>query len=298
MKRFLSLHSSEMLELTKNELFMSLKSCEGRIIVSENIVTVTPLVPELTNAEVSRAFGADIIILNTLDVFNAQIQGLPKTNDPIKTLKKLVGRPIGVNLEPVDPNLDVMLEQRLEISKGRKLSRETAKKLNELGFDFVCLTGNPSTGVTNNAIIDAIKIAKEEFNGLIIAGKMHGSGTNENIFDEQAVLAFLDAGADIIMIPAPGTVPSSTLERCTQLVDLVKSRGKMTLAAIGTSQETSDKETIRQIGLYSKMAGFDMHHVGDAGAGGIADPENILELSKVVRGKRHTIRMMSTSINR
>lgn len=44
--------------------------------------------------------------------------------------------------------------------------------------------------------------------------------------------------------------------------------------------------------------GADIQHIGDAGYGGIALPENILTLSKTIRGKRHSYRRMSLSINR
>ena len=54
---------------------------------------------------------------------------------------------------------------------GRRVSPKTLEKANELGFDFICLTGNPGTGVSNDAIAHSIKLSKEHFNGLVIAGK-------------------------------------------------------------------------------------------------------------------------------
>ncbi|HLS52722.1 MAG TPA: haloacid dehalogenase-like hydrolase, partial [Tissierellaceae bacterium] len=68
---------------------------------------------------------------------------------------------------------------------------------------------------------------------------------------------------------------------------------------IGTSQEGADKQTIRNIALYSKMAGADIHHLGDAGMTvGMATPENIMAYSIAIRGKRHTYRRMARSVNR
>ena len=46
------------------------------------------------------------------------------------------------------------------------------------------------------------------------------------------------------------------------------------------------------------MTGTDMHHLGDAGYGGMSLPENILEYGKVIRGIRHTYHRMATSIKR
>ncbi|WP_067142667.1 DUF7916 family protein [Oceanivirga salmonicida] len=297
MKRFLNLESSEMINLSKDELFQSIKASEGRIIVSENVVVSQPLVSSITNCEVARAFGADLILLNIFDLFNPEIAGLKKCDNPIIELKKLVGRPIGVNLEPIDLEAQ-MLEERAILNKGRQVSLESVKRAQELGFDFICLTGNPGTGVTTDTIAKAITLVKENFSGLILAGKMHGAGTSEDIYDKKSIIQFIEAGADVIMIPSPGTVPGSSIEKCTNIVEFIKSKGKLTLGAIGTSQESSNIETIRQIGLYNKMIGFDMHHIGDAGYCGLADFENIMELSIAVRGKRHTLKMMCSSINR
>jgi len=46
------------------------------------------------------------------------------------------------------------------------------------------------------------------------------------------------------------------------------------------------------------MAGADLFHIGDAGYGGIAVPENILQYSLVIRGRRHTYLRMARSILR
>lgn len=297
MKRFLSCNPSEIIKLTKDELFLSIKSSEGRIILSENVVVSEPFLKEITNSEIAVSFGADLILLNCVDVLNIDIKGMKKTNSMISDLKKLVSRPIGVNLEPIDDNAE-MLEDRIDITKGRTINKKTLEALNNEGFDFLCITGNPGTGVTTKSIEKAIKLARSIFKGLIIAGKMHGAGTNEEIYDKNIIKKFIDAGADVIMIPSPCTVPGSSIEVCKEIVDFVKSKGKLTMGAIGTSQETSDIDTIKQIGLYNKMVGFDIHHIGDAGSGGIAPYNNIFELSKSVRGIRHTLKMICTSINR
>ena len=52
-----------------------------------------------------------------------------------------------------------------------------------------------------------------------------------------------------------------------------------------------------QIALMCKMAGTDLHHIGDAAIGGM-DPENLMTYSIAIRGKRHTYIRMARSINR
>ena len=60
----------------------------------------------------------------------------------------------------------------------------------------------------------------------------------------------------------------------------------------------SDAATIRQIALMCKMAGADIHHIGDTGVPGMALPQNIMAYSIAIRGERHTYHKMAQSINR
>lgn len=295
-KRLLNCYASDFQDMSSSELKQSIKASEGRTILSENVVT-TAVSGGLTNSEVARAFGADLILLNVLDLFNPQINGLDETAEPIKMIKKLTGRPIGVNLEPVDTGAN-MSEDVLTISKGRKAVKETFEKANEMGFDFICLTGNPGTGVSNKEIITAVKLAKKVFNGLIIAGKMHGAGVTESVIDFDAIEQFAEHGADIILFPAVGTVPGVSLIEVKEAVKHAKQFDVLTMSAIGTSQESADPATIREISLQNKMAGVDIQHIGDAGYGGVVPYQNLLEMSRTIRGDRHTIARISGSNER
>ncbi len=297
MKRLLNCTSSEMASMTKDELKQSIMACEGRVIMTETVVAVQPLLGDLTNAELAVSFGSDMILLNVFDCNNPKINGLPETDEPVKLLKKLVGRPVGCKLEPIDEEAELM-ENRHEISHGRHATKETFIKAKELGFDFICLTGNPGTGVSNASIENAIKLAKEYFGGMIIAGKMHSSGIDEPLVDLPSIEKFIDAGADIILMPAVYTVPGLSEETVTQACQLIKSKGALSLSSIGTSQEGSDEDTIRMIALTNKRCGIDIQHIGDAGWCGIALPENIMALSVAIRGKRWTYHTIASSVNR
>ena len=297
MKRLLNCTTSEMLSMNKDELKQSILASEGRTIMTETVVACPPLLGDLTNAELAVSFGSDMVLLNVFDCNNPHINGLPETDEPVKLLKKLVGRPVGCNLEPIDENAK-MMENRLEISSGRHATKETFIKAKELGFDFICLTGNPGTGVSNASIENAIKLAKEYFGGMIIAGKMHSSGIDEALVDLDSIERFIDAGADIILMPAVYTVPGLSEEEVTAACKLIKSKGALSLSSIGTSQEDSDEGTIRQIALVNKRCGIDIQHIGDAGWCGIALPENIMALSIAIRGKRWTYHKIASSVNR
>lgn len=312
-KRLISASYSEVAQMSAQELKQSIKASEGRTILSENVVMASPQAGDITNAEVATAFGADLILLNVFDCFNPIIQGLPgmsieklmdylqhpekNTENPVAELKKLVGRPVGVNLEPVDEQ-SAMFSEKLEISKGRISSKEAIQKAEELGFDFICLTGNPGTGVTNKEIAKAVAVAKENFSGLIIAGKMHSAGSDEPVVSTEAVEDYAKAGADILLLPAVGTVQGFTEDNLKEAVAIAKKYDLLTMSAIGTSQESANKETIRQIALINKICGVDIQHIGDAGYGGLAPAENIYEMSVAIRGMRHTINRMARSVNR
>ncbi|CCQ95861.1 conserved hypothetical protein [[Clostridium] ultunense Esp] len=304
-KRILDLDASDIRSMNKEEKLLSIKAGEGRTVISEIICVAPPLLWDVSNVELASAFGSDMLLLNIYDVDNPIIKGIP-AEDPskiIESVKKLTGRMIGVNLEPVD--LEVKIQDRTTLPKGRLATVENVKKLVSQGVDMVLLTGNPRTGVTNRQIAEAIdKIRYALGDHIIIAsGKMHGSGSIEeagaNIINKELVKDFIKAGSDIILIPAPGTVPGMTVDYVKELVDYVHSFGRLAMTSIGTSQEGADEWTIRNIALNSKMTGTDIHHIGDCGMSpGMATPENIMIYSIAIKGKRHTYRRMARSINR
>ena len=238
-----------------------------------------------------------MILLNGFDALNPVINGLPETDDPVRLLKELTGRVVGCNLEPVDVHAK-MMETRREIPVGRQAVKETFEAAEKLGCNFICLTGNHGTGVTNKAIEEAIKEAKKYFSGLIIAGKMHAAGVDEPVVDLDSIKAFIEAGADVILMPAIDTVPGLSEKTVTKACKLIKKMGALSLSAIGTSQEGADEATIREIALINKRAGVDIQHIGDAGWSGVAIPENIMTLSIAIRGRRHTYYKMASSIRR
>ncbi len=308
MKRILDCQASDFQAMDRASLLAAIAGSEGRTVACETIGAIMPMLGDITNAEFAAAMGADILLLNMFDVHNPVIRGLPKTEpeNVIRKLKQLTGRPIGINLEPVeqvlssqDPN-----ENMWAMTEGRKATLENARKAADMGVNFILLTGNPGIGVTNTAIVQTLSLFKKELGDRIIlaAGKMHASGIltegAEKIITKEDILSFAQAGADIILLPAPGTVPGITMEYIRELVSYCHSLGLLTITAIGTSQEGADTATIRQIALMCKMTGTDIHHLGDAGYGGMALPENIQAYSIAIRGIRHTYRRMAGSVNR
>lgn len=304
-KRLLDCNTSDILNMGKQDILEAIAASEGRVIVTETIGAFQPLLMNISNAELACAFGSDILLLNFFDVYDPVINGIKpdRKENIIKELKRLTGRLVGINLEPVDSSQETIGEIT-EISMGRKASLDTATLALEMGADFILLTGNPGTGVSNREIVASLKQISSRLGSRLIlaAGKMHASGSlreaGENIITKSDISEFIEAGADILLLPAPGTVPGITLEYIRELVSHIHSMGRLALTAIGTSQEGADRETIRNIALMCKMTGTDLHHLGDAGYPGVAIPENIMDYSIAIRGVRHTYARMSRSINR
>jgi len=298
-KRILEANASDFKSMNSLELLNAIRMSEGRTLVSEIIVNkencYMPSYPEL-----ACAFGADILLLNIFDVLKPSIKGIGSGKSCIKKLKEYCGRPIGINLEPA-PLLD---SGQWALSEGRQATVNNAKIAKEMGVDFILLTGNPGNQVYNQEIIKALKSIKKELGDdlVLMAGKMHASGIdeegNENILSFEDIEDFAKSGADVILLPAPATVPGVDLNYVKERVRKIHSLNCLAMSAIGTSQEGSDVDTIREIALLSKQAGVDIHHIGDSGLNGMAVPENIMTYSLAIKGRRHTYFRMASSLKR
>ncbi|MCI8880850.1 MAG: haloacid dehalogenase-like hydrolase [Clostridiaceae bacterium] len=303
-KRLLSCTAGEMLAMGKADVLQAIAGSEGRVLACETIGAVQPLLGDLTNAEFAASQGADILLLNLFDVRAPRIEALPPCapGEAIRELKRLTGRLVGINLEPVDPEgAAVEADAMWSMTAGRLATPENARLAAEMGVDWIVLTGNPGMGVSNRAILSSLRELRAALGDRVIlaAGKMHASGmAGDCLLSLTDVEAFAQAGADIILLPAPGTVPGVTVEAVRERIVRIHALGKLAMTAIGTSQEGADTDTIRRIALACKMAGADVHHIGDTGYGGMALPENIRAYSVAIRGIRHTYHRMASSVNR
>ena len=222
----------------------------------------------------------------------------------VSLLKKLTGRPVAINLEPVDEG-ERLSGPQAALPEGRRTTPANAKLAVDQGVDMLLITGNPATGVTSSSIAESLRGIRAAVgpDPILAAGKMHAAGSlsdaGSDMLDAAMIRRWIDGGADVVLIPAPGTVPGFTPERVASLVEAVHAGGALAMTSIGTSQEGADEGTIRQIALWCKSCGADIHHIGDSGySPGIAAPENILAYSIVIRGRRHAWRRMASSIAR
>jgi len=119
--------------------------------------------------------GADLILFNYYDVTAPQVTGFPDQGEaspgmPIfrhmywghgvtmAQVKEWIGRPVGLNLEPVE-NLEALT------TGGRLASPENAQAAVEQGADFIVLTGNLYTDVTTAGIARALVAIREPTSG-------------------------------------------------------------------------------------------------------------------------------------
>ncbi|GLO63150.1 hypothetical protein MACH09_36580 [Vibrio sp. MACH09] len=291
-KRIFDLTKADIETMTRNELVNCIRASEGRAMMVENVVSAEPPFDLVSGAEIAASLGADFITLNCLDVFNpkASVNGAlnhnVKDHFTVAELKTLSGRLIGCNLEPVPSDF-------ADIQPGRSVTRETVEQAMNLGFNYIMLTGNPGMLVSQETILDAIKLVRqisEEI--LIIAGKMHGGGLG-NDYNLDIVKNFAEAGADVVMFPAPYTTPGVTPDMAHTMMEVVHANNMLGLLAIGTSQEGASEQFIEQVSMASKAAGADIVHIGDGGYGGLAPPENIIRMGITIRGRRHQFKRMA-----
>lgn len=306
-KRLIDCNAGDLRNMGKDEMLRSIALSEGRVLMCETIGAVQPMLGNITNAEFAASMGADFLLLNLFDANSPQVFGLPpvEPGETIREIKRLTGRPVAVNLEPADKSFSAGSGNDIwHLTDGRRATPENARRLCAMGADMIVLTGNPGIGVQNEAIAESLRAISKEVGDKVIltAGKMHASGllnkAGKDLITKEDVCLFREAGADIILMPAPGTVPGITMEQIGSLIEYTHGLGALALTSIGTSQEGADTDTIRRIALMCKMAGADIHHLGDSGYLGMALPENIMAYSVAIKGIRHTYRRMARSVNR
>ncbi|MBI4047318.1 MAG: haloacid dehalogenase-like hydrolase, partial [Devosia nanyangense] len=123
--------------MSKLGLLHSIRASEGRTLVCETVGSLQPLLGAVTNAELAASMGADILLLNAFDVQHPAINALPagtETKAVVRTLKRLTGRVIGINLEPVDASqVPAEDDHPTRLPPGRLASVENARLALELG---------------------------------------------------------------------------------------------------------------------------------------------------------------------
>lgn len=310
-KRILSCTKSDFEKMTPLDLKLSIRLAEGRTILGQSFNGMgNSLLAGVTNPELEAAFGADILLLNgySLDEKSpmygvkhySYAKGLQILH--VKDIKKLVNRPVGVYLECVNSEGDHLYIN--DFALGRTANEENFNRAVEEGADFIILGANPSMNAKVDDIIAATILAGKTVKGktMIFSGKWEDGVYEKVLGDPMAkkparefIDALMDAGADVIDFPAPGSRQGITVDMIRELVEYVhhKDADTMTMSFIDGSVEGADVDTIRILALKSRETGADIHAIGDAGLSGSSLPENIYQLSLSVKGRRLTWERMA-----
>jgi hypothetical protein len=290
--RILDLDRDQLAALRGRELTAAVAAAEGRTMVAEVFAERAALSPDpdgrgVHNMELMAAFGADIVVLNMIDRvwdWDGQRFHFPGAGSftSLAELASCIGRPIGVNLEPG------------EVPALRRATPEPAKRLIDAGAAMLCLTANPSTAGSYDGLARATGELRASLGDQVAlwSGKMHHAGHREPVTTTR-LMRLVDAGADGVIIPLPGTLPGVTKELAAEAVAMVQEAAAVVMGAIGTSQEGAHTTVVPQLALTAKEIGVDAHHVGDCFLPGMGDPELLYAYSVAIRGRRHTWNRMA-----
>ena len=297
--RLISASKSEITKMSPMELKESIFKSEGRVVMGQHLIFAGPgLVRGVTNSELMFAWGADMVMLNTIDLDNDQ-------NNPglcglsLKELKERCNRPIGVYLGCPKAGYEDGGKKAMYRREGMLATKEHIQKCMDIGADFIVLGGNPGSGTSIKDVIACTKMAREICGDqmLICAGKWE-DGINEKVlgdpladYDTKDIIRqLIDAGADCIDLPAPGSRHGITVEKIRDLVKYVHryKPGTLTLTFLNSSVECADPDTIRLIALKMKETGADIHAIGDGGFAGCSSPKNVYQLSVSLKGEHYT----------
>ena len=303
--RLISASKREFEKMSAQDMKLSILKSEGRVVMGQHLIFANQgLVRGVTNTELMFSFGADMVMLNTYNLDdledNLGMQGLS-----IKELKKRCNRPIGIYLGC--PAENTIIEKKLYDQNGMVANEDHIKKAVALGVDFIILGGNPGCGTSIDDVIKTTKLTKNIVGDkvMIFAGKWE-DGINEKVLGDplaqrdakEIIKELIDAGADVIDLPAPGSRHGISVSMIQELVQFVHTYkpGTLTMTFLNSSVEGADTNTIRLIALKMKETGADIHAIGDGGFAGCTIPENIMQLSISLKGKPYTyFRMASTN---
>ena len=307
--RLISACGSDIVRMSAPQLKESILKSEGRVIMGQHLLFAgSGTVRGITNTELLRAWGADMVILNTIDLDDLAGNNPGLCGLSVPELKEKVKIPLGVYLGCPKKEMEDHGGRKLYRNEGMVASEEHIRKCLELGADFILLGGNPGSGTSLEDVIywteKTRKIVGDQC--LIFAGKWE-DGIREKVLGDptaaydpkEIVRRLIDAGADCVDLPCPGSRGGITVEDIRQLVQYAHTYkpGTLAMCFLDSSVECADEDTIRQIAILMKQTGADIHAIGDGGFGGCSWPKNVYQLSVSIKGAHYTWFRMG-SVNR
>lgn len=301
MKRLLEANASHFAAMDAPTLAEAIRASEGRSLAAEVICTAEPPVDGVSHGELAAAMGADIIVLDAYDPLKPSITGAPPRvfadSQPLANYKRLLGRPLGINMIVAGEATGTMLG-------GRRVTEQHIATVVQQGADMVFLYVRPRQGGTAAMQQAAAQQIKSRFRReLLLVGVPSFSkpaprraAQMDDYLDE--VAALLEAGCEGIGLPMPGTKQGWQPDHAAHLVERIQAKGGLACLFVTGSVEGAPPALMHSLALSAKQIGADMLRLDEAGLSGMPPPENILAFSLALRGARHTYRRMAASILR
>ena len=88
-KRLLDTTARELTMYGRAEVLASIRASEGRVLAAEVIATAMAAVHDVSNPEVAAAMGADLVVLNLLDVGSPVVQAIEVADPNFEPTKPL-----------------------------------------------------------------------------------------------------------------------------------------------------------------------------------------------------------------
>ena len=305
-KRLLDCTGSDFEKMNTCELKYSVLASEGRTVLAQTAANCHSHLNGVTNIELEAGFGADLIMVNNYN-FKDMSQNIGFDGMTLKEIKALIKRPIGVYFECMGDGTPAYdRPDAYKDTSHRVATKENLENARRDGADFIVLGGNPGRGTTLKTVIENTRLAKEVLGDsvMIFSGKWEDGVVEKVLGDptanydaKEVIKELIDAGADVINLPAPGSRHGITVEDIRDLVTFVHmyKPGTLVMTFLDSSVEGADEETIRLISLKMKETGADIHAIGDAGYSGLALPENIYQMSITIRGRRFTFKRICSN---
>lgn len=263
-----------------NTLKQEIKMSQGRIIIAEAVVTCEPKYPTLTNVELLSGFGADLITLKKYDY----------SNFGINEYKKYLGLNSIIGL-----NFEIRADGIIE-ADTYNIEKVTDLLASDTSIGYINLTIYASNTEGLAAIRKQLSALRKIYQGLII---LNCYMNNEYDLEEELYeqMDWLATYVDALGIPIPGTVNLITEYKAVRMIDFIHEYNMLAVGSICTSQESGGKSLAQEFAITAKKLGYDIHLIGDAGAGKIPEEEFLYNYSLAIKGKRHTYsRMMKREI--
>lgn len=300
--RLISAKASKISTYTGRQLKESIFKSEGRVLMGQTYLRNPILCPNCTSTELMFAFGADMVMLNGFE-FDDPTKPQGMQGFDYNGLKALVGgRPVGIYMGCPGPDFNENNSTFYDL-KGMVCTEENLLKVKEWGVSFIVLGGNPGSGTSIKDVVRWTKEARRILGDdiLIFAGKWEDGIVEKVLGDpladydaKEMILQLIEAGADIIDFPAPGSRHGITVEMIRELIEFTHRNGALAMSFLNSNVEAADVDTIRAITLMMKQTGCDVHAIGDGGFGGGTWPENIYQMSITLKGKAYTWAQMAT----